>query len=432
VASLQASFERMLHQLSEAESKCQTAETRASEAENRSEALAAALNESRSRCVLEQQQNHSLQLQSQRFEAESQSSALLSSQLAAAEASLSDLQQKFHDADKRAFVAERRADALVQELRVCAFAFARVLVSYRAPHFSRFLTSVDQASVMSYSLELEAASSIRMNSADVRTAADAVTRVALDDSQLRRFEADQSASRRSHRSSASPSPPPPPPLDDDSHQVAVLSKSLSTAASAAFSDSSRLHALASASPSFTPQPVLQDVVVTSASAAAAAAPPPPPPAPSPSRYPSFDQWVTFKESSFNFGSKSSSTSPQSLAPASRRPPPSLQSHSSDPASAAVRAVSSRAFASQSQSKQASPSSVSETDEPDNPEQLYMRAISLQQARDADNHVALLSLRRLTHARAGSAAHTCCSAALLRCRLGAHFATEFLFVLSDAL
>jgi hypothetical protein len=71
-------------------------------------------------CALEQQQNHALQLQVQRFEAEVQSSSLLSSKLSAAEASVSDLQQKFNDADKRAFVAERRADALVQELRVRA------------------------------------------------------------------------------------------------------------------------------------------------------------------------------------------------------------------------------------------------------------------------------------------------------------------------
>ena len=139
VASLHASFERMLLQLSGAESKYQTAETRASEAENRSEALAAALNESRSRCVLEQQQNHSLQLQSQCFEAESQSSALLSSQLASAEATVSDLQQKFHDADKRAFVAERRADALVHELRVRVFAFACAFVSQRTHLFPRII-----------------------------------------------------------------------------------------------------------------------------------------------------------------------------------------------------------------------------------------------------------------------------------------------------
>ncbi len=118
MASLQTSFEHMLHQLSDAESKYQIAETRASEAEHRSEALAAALNESRSRCTLEQQQNHALQLQLQRFEAEIRSSSLLSSKLSAAEASVSELQQKFNDADKKAFVAERRADALVQELRV--------------------------------------------------------------------------------------------------------------------------------------------------------------------------------------------------------------------------------------------------------------------------------------------------------------------------
>jgi hypothetical protein len=108
--------------------------------------------------------------------------------------------------------------------------------------------------------------------------------------------------------------------------------------------------------------------------------------------------VTFKESSFNFGSNTSSTSPQSLAPAARNPPPSSQRHSSDPASAAIRAVSSRAFAFHGQSRQASPPSVSDTDEPDNPEQLYMRAISLQQARDACNHSAPPSLARLTLTR----------------------------------
>ena len=108
----------MLHQLADVESKQQIAETRATEAEKRSEALSAALNESRSRCSLEQQQSNALQLQVQRYEAEFHSATLLSSQLAAAEACISDLQQKFNDSDKRAFAAERRADLLVQELRV--------------------------------------------------------------------------------------------------------------------------------------------------------------------------------------------------------------------------------------------------------------------------------------------------------------------------
>ena len=94
------------------------ADTRASEAEQRSEALAAALNECRSRCALEQQQAAAMQLQLLRYESEAQSSKLLASQLAGAEAAISDLHKKFNDADKRAFVAERRADSLVQELRV--------------------------------------------------------------------------------------------------------------------------------------------------------------------------------------------------------------------------------------------------------------------------------------------------------------------------
>jgi hypothetical protein len=116
----------MLHQLGDVESKQQIAENRAAEAEKRSEALSAALNESRSRCSLEQQQSNALQLQVQRYESEFHSASLLSSQLAAAEACVSDLQQKFNDADKRAFAAERRADLLVQELRVrsCDFIVA--------------------------------------------------------------------------------------------------------------------------------------------------------------------------------------------------------------------------------------------------------------------------------------------------------------------
>jgi chromosome segregation ATPase len=118
IASLQSAFDQMLHQLADVESKQQIAETRATEAEKRSEALSSALNESRSRCSLEQQQNNALQLQVQRYEAEFHSATLLSSQLAAAEACISDLQQKFNDSDKRAFAAERRADLLVQELRV--------------------------------------------------------------------------------------------------------------------------------------------------------------------------------------------------------------------------------------------------------------------------------------------------------------------------
>ncbi len=118
VASLQSSFEQMLHRLTDTESKHMIADTRASEAEQRAEALAAALNESRSRCALEQQQAAAMQLQLLRYESEAQSSKLLASQLAGAEACISDLHKKFNDADKRAFVAERRADALVQELRV--------------------------------------------------------------------------------------------------------------------------------------------------------------------------------------------------------------------------------------------------------------------------------------------------------------------------
>jgi hypothetical protein len=43
---------------------------------------------------------------------------LLSSKLAAAEATISDLQKKFNDSNMRVIAAERRADALVQELRV--------------------------------------------------------------------------------------------------------------------------------------------------------------------------------------------------------------------------------------------------------------------------------------------------------------------------
>ena len=118
---MQSSFEHMLHQLSDVESKHKIAETRAVDAEQRSEALAAALNEARSRCALEQQQSGALQLQLQRFEAEFQSANVLASKLAAAEASICDLQQKVNDANKRASAAERRADSLVQELRVrCA------------------------------------------------------------------------------------------------------------------------------------------------------------------------------------------------------------------------------------------------------------------------------------------------------------------------
>jgi chromosome segregation ATPase len=115
---LQTSIEHVLHQLSEVESKHKAAETRALDAEQRSEALAAALNESRSRCTLEQQQSGALQLQLQRLEAEFQSANVLASQFAAAEACISDLQQKVSDANKRATTAERRADSLVQELRV--------------------------------------------------------------------------------------------------------------------------------------------------------------------------------------------------------------------------------------------------------------------------------------------------------------------------
>ncbi len=118
MASLQTSFEQMLHQLTDVESKHKIAESRALDAEQRSEALAAALNESRSRYALEQQQTGALQLQVQRYEAELQSSTLLSSKLAAAEAAISDLQQKFNDSNMRVITAERRADALVQELRV--------------------------------------------------------------------------------------------------------------------------------------------------------------------------------------------------------------------------------------------------------------------------------------------------------------------------
>jgi hypothetical protein len=118
---LQSSFEHALHQLSEIESKHKVAETRALDAEQRSEALAAALNESRSRCILEQQQSGALQLQLQRLEAEFESSNVFASQLSAAEASISDLKEKLIDANKRAFAAERRADSLVQELRVRCF-----------------------------------------------------------------------------------------------------------------------------------------------------------------------------------------------------------------------------------------------------------------------------------------------------------------------
>jgi chromosome segregation ATPase len=123
ISSLQHSFEQVLHQLSDAETRHSTADQRAIDAEKRSEALAAALNESRSRCILEQQQCGALQLQLQRFESEHQTSKLLASQLAAAEATIADLQQKFNDADRRAFAAERRSDALVQELRVSRFFF---------------------------------------------------------------------------------------------------------------------------------------------------------------------------------------------------------------------------------------------------------------------------------------------------------------------
>jgi hypothetical protein len=276
-------------------------------------------------CALEQQQNHALQLQVQRFEAEIQSSSLLSSKLAAAEASGSDLQQKFNDADKRAFVAERRADALVQELRVravrCAahfcnkqLVFLLVLEPVCCFHFAW------QASVMSYSLELEASSSIRMSSSDVRTAADAVTRLALDNAQQQDHDTVENKSVTRQRSALSPSPPPPPPLEADSVFTSSLtpSNASSPPASHSFSHGTRLISTPAPSLPFTPHSVASNPASRPASTTGQ----------SPSRYPSFDQWLTIKESSFNFGLKES--------------PPSLQSDKSRFAAVQLASSSSRA------------------------------------------------------------------------------------------
>jgi hypothetical protein len=220
---------------------------------------------------------------------------------------------------------------------------------------------------MSYSLELEATSSIRMSSSDVRAASDAITRLALDNAQQQRLEDDTGSANRKHPSSSSPSPPPPPPPDDSSSSFA----SSSSVASSSIvldphSQSSKLQSSPVHSVPFTPLSVGQKVA--------------PKPAMSPSRYPSFDQWLTVKESSFNHGlnvSVSPLTPPQSQLEATQPPPISSRAQSTDQASAAVRAIASKAFAIRSQ-KKPSASNVHEADETIDPAALYMRAIALQQ------------------------------------------------------
>ena len=234
---------------------------------------------------------------------------------------------------------------------------------------------------MSYSLELEATSSIRMSSSDVRAASDAVTRLALDNTQQQQRDDDLSSSSRKHQSSSSPSPPPPPPPEYDSSSSFASSSSV-TSSSVVLdpsSHSSNLQTTPAHSVPLTPQSIGQKSA--------------PKPSMSPSRYPSFDQWLTVKESSFNFGlNVSPPAPPQSQTATPQLPTTSSRPQSADRASAAIRAVTSKAFAIRSQ-KMPSASSVHEADETSDPAALYMRAIALQQV-FADKHSFVLVIFEL--------------------------------------
>jgi hypothetical protein len=224
---------------------------------------------------------------------------------------------------------------------------------------------------MSYSLELEASSSVHINSSAVRAAADAVTRLALDDS-LQDRTRNQSESTNRRRTSPSPPPPPPDDITTPRFPPAPSSRSPSVPSHA---PASSLHILPRTSPSQSDSRSPQSNGQTSASNPVASSPA--------SRYPSFDQWLTVKESSFNFGASALSP-PQSAPTAPRRPATTSNSHNvaaaSNPpsiakAAAAALTVTSNEMASISR---ASPAVVLPPEDVDDPQQLYMRAVALQQ------------------------------------------------------
>ena len=216
---------------------------------------------------------------------------------------------------------------------------------------------------MSYSLELEATSSIHMNSSAVRAAADAVTRLALDDS-LHQSTHNHSASTDRRRSS--PSPPPPPPPDDVAtprHPPAPSSRSPS-APPLAYTSS--LPAAVRTSPS---QPTSHSPQSLNPAPHLAFSSPA-------SRYPSFDQWLTIKESSFNFGAKAVSPPLQSTSALPRRPATASSWPSLAKDTAAALAATSNEI---SVSNRVAPGDVLPQEAGvDDPQQLYMRAVALQQ------------------------------------------------------
>lgn len=202
---------------------------------------------------------------------------------------------------------------------------------------------------MSYSLELDATTSVQTGSSELSAVAAAITTPAGD--AQHRHQPNQSAPIRKHFASSSPSPPPFPTLDHDSTTTSPPSlpaRATVTPLSGSPTDSAA-HTTRSA-PALSINPASASHRVPASMSPA-------------SRYPSFDQWVTFKDSSFNFSAQHVGSHAE--AAPSR---PALDVPAA-PKAAALHSSRTGAFASER---------VTEDVEVESPQQLYMRAVALQQ------------------------------------------------------
>jgi hypothetical protein len=241
---------------------------------------------------------------------------------------------------------------------------------------------------MSYSLELEATASVHTGSSELGAAV-ASTTTPAGDAQHQHLP-DQIVPIRKHFASSSPSPPPFPTLDHDSTTTSPPSlpaRATATPLSVSPTDSAA-HATRSA-PALSINPASAPRRVAASMSPA-------------SRYPSFDQWVTFKDASFNFSAQHTGSHAEAA--------PSRPAHDIPAAPKAAVLHSSRTPALASER-------VTEDIEVESPQQLYMRAVALQQVCTPSDCFLLEPFFSSHFLFLGYATHPRCCSPLFRCRHG---------------